>query len=917
MSRRETYGVSEDRREELMECPYCKAENRDGVRSCVKCGNSLNITVGGGTARSLAPWSKLQGGRYVIKKVLGQGGMGAALLAIDNRLDSKPVVIKELLSDSSDPTRFQEDARNFKREMATLAHLDHPLIPSVTDHFQEGARYFMVQEYVEGENLEERITRLQQPMREQDVLVYASEVLDILDYLAQQTPPIVHRDIKPANIIIGAKDKKAHLVDFGIARADEAKNARRKQTAALGTPGYAPSEQYQGNADPRSDLYALGATMHHLLTNRNPRHHNLFNYPPVRMLNPQLSAETERVLTRALNNDAKQRYQSAVQMKQDIDDILHNRFGLLGSISSYTLGTSGSMAAARASDTEATIPTGLSRQSTMLPPPLSDQSMTAKSLAQQQAYPVPLTYPSTPSSIEPAAYPSRPQSTQYRSRVALLLPLLLIMVVLALGSAFASFFYFHNRSANNGISVTKVGNEYIGISDGSFAFDTSNRIDGLLKMQAAQSFQKGDIGSAVSQWNAAIAQDSNDAEVLIYLENQRIVNSPYITLVVATMLSGSNSSVGRDDLQGAYVAQKEFNDGSLLPGGVKVRLLIASAGSQEANVTQVAQQIVQLAQTDKTFVGVMGWPFSGYAFQAIQILSKAHIPMVSQTASSDTLTGISPYFFRVAPSNKTQGIAGAQYAERVLHAHKVALFVDSANLYSQSLANDFSDQFTADGNTIAVTESYTVGNPATLPNALQDVPKQKPDLIYFSGYASDLGTLLTDMASLGIPSTLLVLGGDALYELNYPSSARAGFSRLRFTAFAYPDQWDVLGMAASKPAFFSEYSAAFDPNRQHTANPYGYIRPDSDAILSYDAMLALLKGCTMALNGGKQTITPENLRPALAQINGPHAFQGVSGEIAFGPQGDPIDKAIVILYVDPDGHIKMEPDRLGRFSPGS
>jgi serine/threonine protein kinase len=892
-----------------MECPYCKAENRDGVRYCANCGKPLSPTIGGSSSRSLAPGARLQGGRYVIKKVLGQGGMGTALLAIDNRLDGKPVIIKELISDSADPSRFQEDVRNFKREMITLAHLDHPLIPNVTDHFQEGTRYFMVQEYVDGENLEERISRLNAPMREQDVLVYASEVLDILDYLSLQTPPIVHRDIKPANIIIGAKDKKAHLVDFGIARADEARNAQRKQTAALGTPGYAPPEQYQGNADPRSDLYALGATLHHLLTNRDPRLHPPFNYPPVRTLNPQLSLEIERVLTRALHNDVNQRYQSAAQMKRDLDDILYKRFGISGNIDSYTVGTL------------ATLGAGTSGQPASGSPLLSAQPGTANSLSQpvlppQQPYPAPSAYPSTPPSIGLVPTPTHLQQPQSRRRVGLPVVLLLVIVALLSGGTFAAFTYFRTRSTNTDVYVTKVGNEYIGISDGSFAFDTSNRIDGQLKTQASQSFQKGDIASAVSEWNAAIAQDTNDAEALIYLENQRVIssNSPYITLVVATLLSGSNSSVGRDDLQGAYVAQKEFNDGSLLPGGVKVRLLIANAGSQQDNTTWVAQQIVQLAKSDKTFVGVMGWPFSGYAFDAVQILGRAHIPMVSQTASSDALTGISPYFFRVAPSNKTQGIAGAKYAEQTLHAHKIALFVDNANLYSQSLAKDFSDQFTADGNTIAVTEKYTVGNPATLPGALQDALKHNPDLIYFSGYASDLGTLLTDLVSMSAPSSLLILGGDALYELNYPSSARAGFSRLRFTAFAYPDEWGVLGMAAREPAFFSEYPAAFDPNQQHAGSPYGYTRPDSDVMLSYDAMIALLKGCSGALSGGKQTITPEDLRQALTQIQGSNAFQGVSGLIVFGPQGDPVDKSIVILYVDPDGHIKMEPARLGRFS---
>src|SRR6266853_1415152 len=309
-----------------MECPYCKYENRDGVRYCSNCGRALSpttatITSTGGTSRSLAIGTPLQVGRYVVTKILGEGGMGAALLATDKRTDNKLVVIKELVSDNTDPTTFQEDVRNFKREVATLAHLDHPLISYVTDSFEENSRYFMVQKYIEGENLEERMDRVNQPMKEREVLGLASEVLDILDYLAQQTPPIVHRDIKPANIIIGSKDKRAHLVDFGIARADEARNIKRKQTSALGTPGYAPPEQYQGNADARSDLYALCATMHHLLTNRDPRDYPPFTYPPARSLNPNVTADTDRLLQKALTLDVNKRYQSAAEMKRDVDNI--------------------------------------------------------------------------------------------------------------------------------------------------------------------------------------------------------------------------------------------------------------------------------------------------------------------------------------------------------------------------------------------------------------------------------------------------------------------------------------------------------------------------------------------------------------------------------------------------------------------
>src|SRR5260370_35407034 len=272
----------------------------------------------------------------------------------------------------------------------------------------------MVQEYVEGENLEARMEHIKRPMEEQDALRYAAEVLDILDYLEQQTPPIVHRDIKPANIIIGAKDQRAHLVDFGIARAyAPSTNERRKQTTALGTPGYAPPEQYQANADPRSDLYALAATLHHLLTNRDPRNYPPFTYSPVRTLNPQLSPEVERVVARAVNNDITQRYQSAAAMKRDVDDILLKRFGVSGNISSYTLGTSGPMAAAGAAGT-------------------AGGSSMANTFANQptRARPPPLTPVPPPPPQQPGAVYSPPPRQQGGNNVARNFLLFLFVILL-------------------------------------------------------------------------------------------------------------------------------------------------------------------------------------------------------------------------------------------------------------------------------------------------------------------------------------------------------------------------------------------------------------------------------------------------------------------------------------------------------
>jgi ABC-type branched-subunit amino acid transport system substrate-binding protein len=492
--------------------------------------------------------------------------------------------------------------------------------------------------------------------------------------------------------------------------------------------------------------------------------------------------------------------------------------------------------------------------------------------------------------------------------ILLIIPAALIVVGVA---AFATLSLYTASKPNpapppTSIGVTTVaGGEHIGISDGSYAFDT-NRIDGDLKHQAADKFKSGDITSAESLWKRALAQDTNDAETLIYQEDQRVLDShnPYITLVVGTMLTGTDSAVstGRDNLQGAYVAQKEYNDGFKLHGGVQVRLLVASSGSQAEYATSVAQQIVQAAKQDAHIVGVMGWPFSSRALKAVGVLSNAHIPMLSPTASSDELTNRSPFFFRVAPSNNSEAIAGAQYVEQQLHAKRVVLFVDPNDAYSNSLANDFSKRFTADGNQIVVTENYTVGKPETLPSLLQDALTANPDLIYFSGYADDMGVLLTDLPAS--QPRLQVLGGDALYELGgYPPSARVDFSRIHMTAFAYPDEWSIEKL--QQPTFFTNYAQNFGPVPAGKS-PYGYTRPDNDVILSYDALFALLQGCNNALSSGKTSLTPDELQQGLASINGPQAIQGISGQISFASNGDPTNKAIVILYVDPTGHIRLQ-----------
>jgi len=848
-----------------MECPHCKTNNPDGAFVCSGCGKPLG--------------SRLQNDRYIIQKMLGSGGMGAALLATDTRL-SKSVVIKELISNNTDPAQRQQDVQDFQREVATLARLDHPLVPNVTDYFQEGTRYFMVQEYAEGENLEDQLNRTNKPMDEREVLGYASEVLDILDYLSQQNPPIVHRDIKPAHIIVGTKDKRPHLVDFGIARENVGGSSGSQQTRALGTPGYAPPEQHQRKAEPRSDLYALAATIHNLLTNIDPGRYGQFWYPPVRSINPQLSPDVEQVLSRALKPNIDERYQSAIEMRHDINDILINRFGVSGR-----------------------------------PNP--------------SPFPKPLPVSPTPTPI-PAVPPrsSSPVSSPGQPPLGRRL-LLIVLVFLVIAGSLTAYLVRSRKLLlvplpSSGIGAFQaLDGEYIGISDGTFAFD-ANRLDGILKRQASDKLKKGDSAGAESLWQQAIGIDTNDAETLIYMEDQRILTSqrPHITLVVGTILTGAFVDSGRDSLKGTYVAQKEYNDQcALLLDCIDVRLLIANAGSGivansgsssnsrsgAAYASLVMEQILQASHSDPTIVGVMGWPGSSSSLYAYTVLGSAHIPVVSPTAPLNSSANMPLYSFSVAPSIQDQGRAGAQYAEQTLHAGRVALFVDPIDPYSESLANAFSQQFIADQKTIVTTEDYTVGQPNTVFSRISDALSNRPDLIYFAGHPQDVSALLSNLPPCGPSPCLQVLGGDALYELGgYSADVKNGkLYRLHFTAFAYPDEWGILAGSNPVPAFFSEYPQAFDPANQHGGGDYRYRRTDSNVMLSYDAMKALLSATDIAFAGTGQSFTPSDLQIALTEITGLKATQGVSGRISFGPDGNPKNKVVLVLHFDQISQIHL------------
>jgi serine/threonine protein kinase len=183
----------------------------------------------------------------------------------------------------------------FAREADTLAQLKHQAIPAITDRFEIANRHYLVMEYVEGRNLEEELAARGEPLPEGLVIDIARQLCDVLIYLHGLMPPIIYRDMKPSNVMLNSNGRVV-LVDFGIARLFK---AARKGTM-IGTLGFAPPEQYQGMVDPRSDIYSLGATLHYVLTGRDPEKFPPFSFPPIRDLRPGVSSNLAGAIDAAL-----------------------------------------------------------------------------------------------------------------------------------------------------------------------------------------------------------------------------------------------------------------------------------------------------------------------------------------------------------------------------------------------------------------------------------------------------------------------------------------------------------------------------------------------------------------------------------------------------------------------------------------
>jgi len=265
--------------------------------------------------------------RYKIRRIIGQGGMGSIYLADDLRLEGRQCALKEVEHDRTLPSEMLQQARDqFLREATVLARLDHPNLPKVSDFFSIGGRDYLVMDFVPGKDLRTLMMEARQNktfLPEQEVLSWANQLADALTYMHIQKPPILHRDIKPGNLKL-TPSGLLKLVDFGLVKILASDEMTITILQGRGTALYTPLEQYGGDAghtDARSDIYAFGSTLYHLLTNQPPAEaRERFLHPDSllqsRQLNPDISPRTERAILWAMSLHPDDRPQDVEAFRQ-------------------------------------------------------------------------------------------------------------------------------------------------------------------------------------------------------------------------------------------------------------------------------------------------------------------------------------------------------------------------------------------------------------------------------------------------------------------------------------------------------------------------------------------------------------------------------------------------------------------------
>ncbi|MBE3567814.1 MAG: ABC transporter substrate-binding protein [Thermogemmatispora sp.] len=898
-----------------MRCPQCHFEGEPLNGGCPRCGygrlpdrGSRPLSSGQESRELVTTVSRplslvatrpvlrgdvLREGRYRIVEELplprSQYDQGKAWLARDAQSVSRLVLIREVIPTAEKAARLEQELRMTAQRLAELGQ--HRGFPHLIDMFSERGCYYIVLQHPEGQSLTQLVEQQEEPLPERLVAEYGRQLCELVQVLASQEPPLVHGAISPETVIISPDGRQVSLILMPLFPPRLPPEMQGKAIAGFFAP-----EQFHGVTDTRTDLYGVAATLYYALTTYDPRQHMAFFYPPIRRLNPRVSARMEAALARGLRVAAAQRYLRPAQMLQELAAI--------------------AAASPRRGGEEAL----LSPSTEALPPGRARprrRSGTRRSTLTFAAVML-LVFALLVGGIIVAAQRA-PQSTGVPNPAATATSLAQ-QTATAQQARLAAAAWQQELNHEQQSWQTRG----IAVSDGRFVLDSyAGRKDVEQKQAAARALQTGDLDTAASALSSAIALDPTDAEALIYSQNLLIEQNgqPFVTIVVGLSFNPNDPqslAATRSMLQGIYVAQYEINEFAWLPHNYQLRILIAGSPPDKASVTEVAHDIVnRVTQADNLdhIIGVVGWPSSSQTQAVRDLIASAHLPLVSQLAPDVNLVG-NPYFFRISPPYNVQGDALAEFALQQLHANAILVMRSPTDAASTALANAFEARVQVlNGHVVDsardtfVTQTTPVEGYST---AIADALAHQANVIFLAGtdvdavrLAHEIGllsraqpanTALANLKVLAGPAvaTRLLLGEgdseDALLARSFPEDMQ----RIYVLAYADPSEWNNVP-SLEQPTLFTDWAGIFQ-NQKESAN--NAPPPDQNAIMTYDAVRVIARAASYV----KGSLNGANVRSMLDALgNGPlPAFDGASGRISFDSLGNPSDKALVMLQVRQD-----------------
>lgn len=829
----------------------------------------------GGLVPALSPGMLLKAGRYSLLQryyssaaLEPQGSEPPLMIASDSEFPDQRVLVQEVLLEAEWPDDAERVRRAIAGRLQAVAHSGG--IASLVDHFGEQRRHFLVFELPTGETLLDRLHRSRGPMAETAAVSYALQVLDVLEHFERERPPFIHGNLSPANIILRPSGQVA-LLGFSTALLMHPDGVLDRRLAG-GVLGYAAPEQLRGQPNPRSDLYALCAVLHHAVTGTPPAARPTAPHSPARHLNPKVSLELEEVTGRGLRPAANQRYESAAELRDALQPLASGRLA------------------------------------THVPDDLNVVSEGAI----------------------PAIAPVRdvrgrlvlPRRRASQNPLVLIGALLCLLVVIGAGALYA---VVPHAPGTAGIATATPNtlaalfqSKGIGLSGGEYIFDTQ-RGDNTEKQHASLALASNDARGALADFQTAESVDQSDAEAAIYAADLQIqlAGEPYVT-VVAAVAFGGDSDVGmaREELQGIYLAQQRIDSVAPLPGDTKVRVLILNSGADAADASTASAVLLREIQNGNAqhLVGIVGWPESDQTRMAISSLAPSGLAIVSPTADADGLGGAAGNFFAMAPSlsNQAQTLATAMVNQ--LAAHNILVLGDPHDSVSDAQATAFLSRISASTgppSARATRANFSTDATTNFDATVQAAITAGDDWIFLAGSTQDSIYLAQSVAKLNARygtalRVLVTTSADTPALFGVGSNPAAQLAQhnpealrwLSVASLADKGEWTSASVDASPPSYFDDYAAEYGPSGQ----PFGLPNPDPTSILSYDATQVLLaaeaRGAKV-VGGQEQMPSPTDVRQRLLQFTAGSPFGGVGGAIAFNLTGGQPDKSLAILALTP------------------